>query len=427
MTRQSPPAGAPDSRSAWFVVAAAFIAGFVVFGVMYSFGAFFEPMAAEFHANRAATSAFFSITGLVFYMSGSLTGHLSDRFGPRIVVGAGAIVMGASLMLTASIGQLWVGYLSYGVGVGVGAACAYIPTLAIVGGWFDRHRNSALGIAAAGTGCGTLILPPVAATLIQGYGWRVTYLAFGLGCSVLLAICAVIARPPPVARARAARSVGRVVFSFEFMMLYVSWLCATAALLVPLVFLPAFARGRGIGPVAASALLSVLGGMGVLGRVGIGALTKRIGTLRLYKLSVLMMGASYVLWLAFADYRLLLAFAALLGLGYGVRISLTPVVLIEFFGLGNLGAILGIFFTASGISALCGPILAGLIIDYTGSYQWGIVFALTMGALGFAVIAPLRPHCISQDGGNAADASICRPAPLGPPRNGREGSPREVT
>jgi len=183
-------------------------------------------------------------------------------------------------------------------------------------------------------------------------------------------------------------------------MLYVSWLCATTALLVPLVFLPAFARGQGIGPVAASTLLSALGGMGVLGRVGIGALTKRIGTLRFYKLSVLMMGVSYLLWLLFADYRLLLASAALLGLGYGLRISLTPVVLIEFFGLGNLGTILGIFFTASGISALCGPILAGLIIDYTGSYQWAIVFALATGALGFAVIAPLRPHRVSKGDGN---------------------------
>ncbi len=117
----------------------------------------------------------------------------------------------------------------------------------------------------------------MAATLIQGHGWRVTYLAFCLGCSVLLAIRALIARPPPVARARAARSVGRVVFSFEFMMLYVSWLCATTALLVPPVFLPAFARGQGIGPVAASALLSVLGGMGVLGRVGIAHLLNESG------------------------------------------------------------------------------------------------------------------------------------------------------
>lgn len=399
ITRQPPPAGGLDSRSAWCVVGAAFIAGFVVFGVMYSFGAFFEPMAAEMHANRAATSAFFSITGLVFYMSGSLTGHLSDRFGPRIVVGTGAVVMGASLMLTASIGQLWVGYLTYGVGVGTGAACAYIPTLAIVGGWFDRHRNSALGIAATGTGCGTLIVPPVAATLIQAYGWRVTYLAFGVGCSVLLAICALLAAPPPVARARATRSVGRIVFSFEFMMLYASWLCATTALLVPLVFLPAFARGQGAGPVAASALLSLLGGMGILGRVGIGTLTRRIGTLRLFKISVLMMGASYVLWLLATNYSVLLAFSVVLGLGYGVRIALMPVVLIEFFGLGSLGAILGIFFTASGISALCGPFLAGLIVDYTGSYQWGIVFALAMGALGFGVIAPLRPHRTPRDAG----------------------------
>jgi MFS family permease len=110
-----------------------------------------------------------------------------------------------------------------------------------------------------------------------------------------------------------------------------------------------------------------------------------------------------------------------------LRISLMPVVLIEFFGLGNLGMILGIFFTASGISPLCGPILAGLIIDYTGSYQWGIVFALTMGALGFAVIAPLRPHRVSQDDGKAAEATARGPAPYGRPRNGRDGNPREAT
>ena len=134
------------------MVAAAFTASFVVFGVMYSFGVFFTPMATQFHASRAATSAFFSITGFVSYLLASVTGHLSDRFGPRIVVGAGAVVMGTGLVFTAFIGHMWVGYLTYGVGVGVGAACAYIPTLAIVGGWFTKRRNTALGIAAAGTG-----------------------------------------------------------------------------------------------------------------------------------------------------------------------------------------------------------------------------------------------------------------------------------
>jgi MFS family permease len=209
--------------------------------------------------------------------------------------------------------------------------------------------------------------------------------------------------PSPLARASASRPLRGVVLSAEFLMLYASWLLATTALLVPLVFLPTFARTHGVEPVAASALVSILGGMGILGRVGIGALTKRIGSVHLFKISVFVMAISYLLWLPFTAYGWLLAFAALLGLGYGVRISLMPVVLIEFFGLGNLGAVLGAFFTASGVSALCGPLLAGLVVDYTGSYQWGITFALAVGVLGFLVVVPLQPHrAAGADAGGAA-------------------------
>ena len=116
------------------MVATAFTASFVTFGITYSFGAFFDSMAAEFHAGHAATSLFFAITGFATYMLASVTGHLTDRVGPRVVIAVGALAMGVGLVLTAFIGQLWIGYLTYGVGVGVGAACAYLPTLAIVGG-----------------------------------------------------------------------------------------------------------------------------------------------------------------------------------------------------------------------------------------------------------------------------------------------------
>jgi len=75
-------------------------------------------------------------------------------------------------MASAFIEQIWVGHLTYGIGVGFGAACSYVPTLAIVGGWFTRRRNVALGVAATGTGCGMLVMPPLAATLIEHFGWR---------------------------------------------------------------------------------------------------------------------------------------------------------------------------------------------------------------------------------------------------------------
>jgi MFS family permease len=384
---------APDTGAGWLVALSAFIAGFVVFGVMYSFGAFFTPMETEFHASRTATSVFFAITGMLFYFFGSITGRLSDRFGPQRIVTAGAVIMGAGLTLTAAAPRMWIGYLAYGAG-GIGASCAYIPTLALVGGWFTRHRTSALGLAAAGTGCGTLLMPPVAAVLIQAYGWRTTYALFGAGSFVLLLLCARFARPSPFAQNGQTASLRRVVWSRPFALLYASWVLATTGLVMSMVFLSPFARANGASPVAASALISIIGGTSVLARGGIGFISQKVGSVRLYKLSVLVMAASYLLWLPFTGYGWLVAFAAMLGLGYGLRIALTPVVLIEFFGLGNFGAVLGAFFTASSISALCGPLVAGLIIDQTGSYQLGVAFALVMGVLGFIAVAPLRQRML---------------------------------
>jgi MFS family permease len=349
-------------------------------------------MEAEFHTSRTATSVFFAITGMLFYLFGSVAGRLSDRFGARRIVLVGAIIMGAGLALTAAAPQMWTGYLTYGVGVGIGAACAYIPTLALVGGWFIRHRTMALGLAAAGTGCGTLLLPPLAAVLIEAHGWRTAYAWFAAGSFLLLLACAALAHRPPLGRAGQMTALRHVVRSRQFVLLYTSWVLATTGLVAAMVFLPPFAHAAGVSPVAASALVSIIGGMSILGRGGIGYIARRISLIRLYKLSVLVMAVSYLLWLPFTGYGWLVAFAATLGLGYGVRIALTPVVLIEFFGIGNLGAVLGVFFTASSISAVCGPLVAGLIIDQTGSYQWGVAFALAIGVLGFIAVAPLRPR-----------------------------------
>src|SRR5258708_16160204 len=129
-----------DSPRAWRMVAAAFVAMFAVYGVAYSFGAFFKPVAAEFGARRSATSAVFSITVLVWCVLGPVTGHLSDRFGPRVVVATGAIGMGLGLGLTSMIDRLWFGYLTSRLGVGIGVACAYVPMVAVVGGWVIRLR-----------------------------------------------------------------------------------------------------------------------------------------------------------------------------------------------------------------------------------------------------------------------------------------------
>jgi predicted MFS family arabinose efflux permease len=151
-----------------------------------------------------------------------------------------------------------------------------------------------------------------AAALIDGHGWRVAFAVSGAGFGSLLALCAVAVRPPPRTPAVIVRPLTRVLRSREFVRLYASWVFATTALFVPFVFLPVFARDHGAPSVAASSLLSVLGGASLVGRLGIGVLVARIGTLASFKIAVFIMVGSYVMWLTSSSYGRLAAFSAVL-------------------------------------------------------------------------------------------------------------------
>jgi MFS family permease len=379
-----------DSATAWRMLAAAFVVGFVVFGIVYSFGVFLSPIMADLGATRAATSSYYAISSLAFYMLGPVTGRAGDRFGPRTLAMIGSLALGGGLVATAFVNDVRVGLLTYGVGVGLGAACAYIPTFAILGGWFDRHRTTALGIAVAGTGCGMLVVPPLAAVLIEQIGWRNAMIVLGLGSAVLLGAAALTVAPPPASSdTRVSASLSSVVRSGTFRTLYVSWVLGTMALFVPLVYLPAFAVEQGVDPISASWLISIVGGASIVGRLGIGYLQSFASIVQLYKAAVLAMAASYVMWFALPGFWWTVVFAAVLGLAYGLRIALVAPVLIAFFGLKDLGAILGAFFTATGIAGLLGPLFAGLAVDATGGQGLAILLAVTTGALSFLVVVPL--------------------------------------
>ena len=268
-------------------------ASFVAFGIVYSFGVFLPPVMADLGSMPVVSKPprgmrWAASSGISPGPSPDIVG---DRFGPRFMAGAGAVAMGAGLALTACIEQLWVGYLIYGLGVGMGAACAYVPTLANLGGWFVKKRNTAFSIAAAGTGCGMLIVPPLSAKLIEMAGWQFANVVLGAGSFLLLAASALMLAPPPLAQqAPSGRPLRPVLCSFEFVMMYLSWVLATTALFVPFVFLPQFAVSQGADPVAASALISVLGAASVLGRLCAGMLGKWINNLTLFKGAVLFDG-----------------------------------------------------------------------------------------------------------------------------------------
>ncbi len=215
-------------------------------------------MAREFGTGHGATSVIFALTAFGFFTLGAVSGPVADRVGPRRVVLAGALAMGAGLALTAFVPSIWLGYVTYGLGVGVGTACGYVPMVAAVGGWFQRGRAFAIGLAVSGIGVGTLAVPPLAAVAIGPLGWRRTYLGFAAASFVILAVCALLAARPPAAAGTPVR-LGRAVRTRGFVLLYASGLVSSFSLFLAVVHIVPYAVALGAGPVAAAALISIVG------------------------------------------------------------------------------------------------------------------------------------------------------------------------
>jgi MFS family permease len=379
-----------DSPHAWRMVAAGFLATFTLFGVVYSFGAFFRPIALQFGANRSATSAIFSITSCVSFLLGPFTGHLADRFGPRRITAFGAATIGIGLAATSTINHLWVAYITYGLGVGIAIACCYVPLIAAVSGWFLKRRNTALGIAASGIGVGTLVTAPVAAELIRRLGWREAYVTLAVIATLLLLVCAWLIEPPPIELDAPEFSVRRIIRTRPFRLMYGSCMLWTVATSIPFVFLPAYAQGVGIKAVAAAALVGFIGFASTAGRIGLGPLADRFGLIATYRFALLVLGLCFGLWLYGKSYGMLVAFALVMGASYGGAVALTPAVVAELFGTRGLGVILGTLYTGCAIGTLLGPPFCGALIDHTGSYRLAILFTMAVTVASYLILRPLE-------------------------------------
>jgi MFS family permease len=381
---------AVDSGRAWLTVVASFLSSAVTLGTAYSFGAFFESMSEEFGSASGETAVIFGITTFSFFWLSLVTGRMMDRFGPRLVLLIGAAAMFAGLLLTSRVDSLGVGYLTYGAGVGVAAACGYVPMVAMVGGWFVRHRAVAVGVAVAGIGVGTMVMSPLSAALIDRYGWRDTYVIFAFGGAAVLLACVPLAdRPPGDGSAQPSR-FGEALRSSVFRRIQLSAFALGLALFVPFVFVGQYAKQQDIGSVQAAVLVGVLGGASVLSRIGFGSLVRAFGSFRLYRACYVIHGVSFVVWLiAGSSYALLVLFVLVLGVGYGGFVALGPIVIADRMGVAGLGSILGLLYTAPGLGGLIGPPAAGWLIDTSDSYRWAIGACIAACVASVALLAGL--------------------------------------
>jgi MFS transporter, OFA family, oxalate/formate antiporter len=385
------------------VVAAAFTVMFVGFGSAYTFSAFVGSLQKDFAASRGSVSLVFSLAGFLYFTFGIVSGPLADRWGSRRLTVIGMTLTGAGLMAASAAGTLTEVYAAYGLGVGLGVGCSYVPAVGAVQRWFVKHRGLASGIAVSGIGVGTLIMPPLAAYLIEAVGWRKAY--FILGClAVVLGVGMALLieddprrrglSPDGVAMAASANrveppglSVRAAIKTRRFIGLYAACLSCSFGLFVPFVHLVPYALDHAVPQSSAVLLLGLIGIGSTAGRFALGGLADRVG--RDFALLGMFagMGLALAVWACSTGFWGLAVFASIFGIFYGGFVAVVPALAMDYFGGRNVGGIIGVLYTSVAFGTLIGPSVAGFAFDRTHSYTLTILGGVCANILAVAIMA----------------------------------------
>ena len=388
----------------WVVVAAGGVLGCVAVGTTFSLAVFLQPMADATGWSRTGISTAMTIVFLMMGVGGFGWGALTDRFGPRIVVLSGGLLLGLGILLASRATSLLAFQLIYGIIVGGATGAIFAPTMATVTGWFDKHRSLAVSLVSAGMGAAPMIISPFAGWLITIYDWRSAQLIIAILAWVVMIPAAFLVRRAPLqapvpaagpamsaASSEPGMTVGHALRSPQFIVLAATYFACCATHSGPIFHTVSYAMLCGLAPLTAVTIYSVEGLAGMGGRLVFGLAGDRFGAKRTLVVGLLIqaLGAgSYFFTRALDEFY---AVAIVFGFTYGGVMPLYAVIAREYFPMRIMGTVFGAATMVSAFGMAFGPALGGWIFDTTGGYGWLYIGSFGVG-LAAAAIALTFPR-----------------------------------
>lgn len=391
-----PDAEGPDSGYAWRRLAATLLLSTIGLVGMWSGAVVLPAVQAEFAVARAGASLPYTLTMIGFMFGGVLMGRMIDRFGVRIAVIVGTLILGLGYISAAFADGIIAFAVIYGALIGVGCATMFGPLIADATHWFVRRRGVAVGICACGSYIAGTIWPPVIEHFVATAGWRPTHIGIGVFClATMVPLSLALGRPSPgsgtirVAR-ETAGTVPRVS-SFGIapntlqVLLMLAGLSCCVAMAMPQVHTVAYCVDLGYGSARGAEMLSVMLGFGVVSRLASGWLSDRIGALRTLLAGAVLQALALTLYLPFDGLVSLYFVSAVFGLSQGGIVPSYAVLARESFSSGEIGARIGLIMGATQGGMALGGWLSGALFDATGSYQAAMVNGIAWNAITIAV------------------------------------------
>jgi MFS family permease len=406
---------APDQSRlhyGWVVLGTVTLLLLAASGVRSSFGVFIKPMEAEFGWDRTSMSVVAALSLFLYGAVGPFVGRLADRFGPRGVLAAAAVLIGAGTIGAASVVTLWQLYFTVGIITALGAG-GIAPAVAasVAARWFDTRRGLVLGIAGGGMAAGQLLIVPLAMALTVSWGWRWTFVVLGAGFLLLivpLALALIRNDPrevglapygaahgatPKTDREMAAERTGfgQAVRTLPFWLLAGSfWVCGYTTSGLVLTHLIPHATEHGFHATQAAQALGIMGALNVVGTLLSGWICDRFGQKVPLAGYYFLRGLSLIFLPYVGTLAGLFAFAAIFGLNYISTVPATTALTARIYGRYSVGELSGWIFFSHQLGSAFGSLAGGYLYDRFGNYTIAFHSAAAMAFVATALVLAIR-------------------------------------
>lgn len=357
-----------------------------------------------------------SILYFVVAVVSPFAGALVDKFGPRLMMGAGSLITVIALLLYPTITAPWhlVGvYILCAASITLGGAIAGVTLLSH---WFNRYRGIAVGIYLVGSSLGGILFPQLIAALTQAKGWQQTALVLAIIAVLLAILPLLLIRNRPQEKTtlpdgQATHTIAGTHISYEsnltladalahpmfYMVLYVTaavFFCITGVVQNFALFM----RDVGLDSAQTANALSLFFICSIAGKLVFGALSDRFSKKSILVAAVINMTIGTVLMRFIPDNSNLFLplFAIVYGLGYSGAFTMVQLTVAEYYAGKHFGKILGIVTTMDTLAGSAGIYLLGTLRTTQGDYLMGI--HLLIGVSISAVLCALlirKPQAVT--------------------------------
>lgn len=385
----------PAASTAALVLGIAFACNMVGRGIGDAYMVFVLPLSEEFGWRRAQVASVFSVYLVVNGLGAPLTGMAIDRWGPRVVYPLGLVLLGCACLLAAGISEIWQFQLCIGLLAGMGTSMlGMVPASMLISRWFRHRMSTAMGVAYAGFGTGTILLVPLAQHSIELQGWRDTYTTMGVALFLLLPVLLLLPwkriagdeaprHAPPDKKSEPVASrlqmlkgaLGNRVY-WQLVTLFSFTSMTTFSVVTQVV--PFFVES-GLTPLEAAAAFGTAGLLSVFGIPAAGWAGDKLGpratvtTTFIFTLS----GILALMVLAHHPARWpVFAWIVCFGTMQGARGPIVSSLAVRHFAGPGFAMIYGTMFAWMSIAGAFGGLVAGLLYDLTGGYSAGLAFSM---------------------------------------------------